>query len=318
MLDRTQQRIVGVLVEKELSVPDSYPMTENALIAACNQKQNRDPVMCFDSDTVWNALESLRERGLITVVLPAPGARTKRYRHDVDTQLGWQRRERAIMAELLLRGPQTPGELRSRCSRFVPFDDLEPITFGNDHAVPFCFGHLCLLYPSASERAQPRDRLTKDKRVNIVRSLIGVHALEVGEVPHGLVLGQNAIRAEQPTRLTGALTCHVHVVALCQGHLGRGKGPPILESPQLYTQELRFGDLGEHLGKARLLDLEPADGAVKHDALRRVRACLLEASHGCPNASPRNPVPCLVQAHDRTPETTTSGEDMVFGDPHIL
>ncbi|MCB9867096.1 MAG: YceH family protein [Phycisphaerales bacterium] len=127
-LNEIERRVLGALMEKSMANPEYYPMTENALVAACNQKQNRDPVMELDGEAVWSALESLRERGLVSMVLPAPGARTKRFKHEVEAHFGWPKRERAIMAELLLRGPQTTGELRTRCSRFAPFDDLEAVT----------------------------------------------------------------------------------------------------------------------------------------------------------------------------------------------
>ncbi len=116
-----------------MSQPDYYPMTEKALVAACNQKQNRDPVMDLDEDAVWETLESLRQHGLVTTVLPGPGARTRRFKHEVETKFGWARRERAVIAELLLRGPQTVGELRTRCSRFTPFDDLEAVSIVLDN-----------------------------------------------------------------------------------------------------------------------------------------------------------------------------------------
>lgn len=132
-LNEVERRVLGSLMEKSMANPEYYPMTENALVAACNQKQNRDPVMELDGEAVWAALESLRQRSLVSMVLPAPGARTKRFKHEVETHYGWPKRERAIMAELLLRGPQTAGELRTRCSRFVPFEDLDAVTLVLDN-----------------------------------------------------------------------------------------------------------------------------------------------------------------------------------------
>jgi len=123
-----ERRVLGVLLEKSLAQPAYYPLSLNAAVAACNQKQNRDPVMSIDEDAVYHVLDDLRHRGLVTVQLPGAGARTKRYRHNVESYFGWDHREQAVLAELLLRGPQTPGELRSRCSRMVPFDDLEAIS----------------------------------------------------------------------------------------------------------------------------------------------------------------------------------------------
>ncbi|UCG16662.1 MAG: YceH family protein [Phycisphaerales bacterium] len=126
--DDVERRVLGVLIEKSLAQPDYYPMTLNAVVVACNQKQNRDPVMQVDDTSVYHALEGLRLRGVVTVQLPGPGARTKRYKHEADTYFRWQKRERAVMAELLLRGPQTVGELRSRCNRMAPFENAEIVT----------------------------------------------------------------------------------------------------------------------------------------------------------------------------------------------
>jgi len=122
-----ERRVLGVLIEKSLAQPEYYPMTINAIVTACNQKNNRDPVMDVDEDAVYHALEDLRLRGAVTVVLPGPGARTKRYKHEVEDYFHWQKRERAVMAELLLRGPQTTGELRSRCGRMAPFESADVV-----------------------------------------------------------------------------------------------------------------------------------------------------------------------------------------------
>jgi uncharacterized protein YceH (UPF0502 family) len=127
-LNELQRRVLGSLIEKALTQPEYYPMTLNALVAACNQKSNRHPVMSLDEDVVLETLESLRDLELVALVLPAPGSRTNRYKHAADTHFGWQRREMAVMTELLLRGPQTPGELRTRCSRMAPFENLESIS----------------------------------------------------------------------------------------------------------------------------------------------------------------------------------------------
>jgi hypothetical protein len=123
-----ERRVLGCLLEKEMTQPDSYPMTLNALVSACNQKSNRDPVLDLDESAVHATLEGLRKRGLVSLVLPAPGARTQRYKHEAGAVWTWTPRQRAIMTELLLRGPQTPGELRSRCDRMVSFESLEAAT----------------------------------------------------------------------------------------------------------------------------------------------------------------------------------------------
>ncbi|MCA9244565.1 MAG: DUF480 domain-containing protein, partial [Phycisphaerales bacterium] len=121
ILNEFERRVLGVLMEKALTQPAGYPMTVNSIVAGCNQKSNRDPVMEVDEDVVWSTLESLRERGLVSKVLPPPGSRAERFKHDVSQALNWQTPQRAIMTELMLRGPQTPGELRTRCERMAPF-----------------------------------------------------------------------------------------------------------------------------------------------------------------------------------------------------
>jgi uncharacterized protein len=126
-LDEIERRILGVLIEKSMAQPDYYPMTVNSVVTACNQKNNRDPVMDLDEASVEDTLDGLRQRGLVSVVVPAPGARTNRYRHEIAARFGWEKRVTAIIAELLLRGPQTPGELRSRCARLVAFESLEAV-----------------------------------------------------------------------------------------------------------------------------------------------------------------------------------------------
>lgn len=127
-LNEFECRLLGVLMEKELSQPDYYPMTLNATVAACNQKQNRDPVMSLDEVATEAGLASLQAKDLVTMIYPGSGSRVRRYRHEAEKTLGWQKPERAVMAELLVRGPQTVGELRTRCQRFVQFADLEAVS----------------------------------------------------------------------------------------------------------------------------------------------------------------------------------------------
>lgn len=128
VLNSIQRRVLGVLLEKSLALPQYYPMTVNALVTGCNQKQNRDPVMELDEDSVWDALEGLRKENLIHRIGAGAGSRTDKFKHNVAEVWGWQAQQRAIMAELMLRGPQTVAELRTRCSRMTEFDALELVT----------------------------------------------------------------------------------------------------------------------------------------------------------------------------------------------
>ena len=119
-LDRLQQRIIGVLIEKELTVPDSYPLTLNALLAGCNQKNNRDPKFNVEDYEVEGALRALMDNDWVTRHEPVSG-RTHRYAHETRKQLGVAEADMAILSELLCRGPQAPGALKTRASRMHPF-----------------------------------------------------------------------------------------------------------------------------------------------------------------------------------------------------
>ena len=118
-LDPLEQRILGALVEKQHTVPESYPLTVNALVAAVNQKSNRDPAMAVEEYEVEGALRALMDRGWV-VQLEREGGRTRRYGHEGERQLGIDAHDMAILAELLNRGPQSPAELRTRASRMKP------------------------------------------------------------------------------------------------------------------------------------------------------------------------------------------------------
>lgn len=123
-----ERRVLGVLMERSMTQPEYYPMTLNAVVVACNQKSNRDPLMELDEVSVNAALTDLRKRGLVEHIFPAPGARTDRFKHKIEAAFGWGARERAVMAELMLRGPQTVGELRTHCSRMAPFESLDIVS----------------------------------------------------------------------------------------------------------------------------------------------------------------------------------------------
>lgn len=113
-----EARILGALIEKALSTPDYYPLTRNALINACNQKSNRDPVMALDEGAVETALDRLRHQHLVWQV-KTHGSRALKYEHNMKDVAEFTQTEVAILCELLLRGPQTPGELRSRTARLM-------------------------------------------------------------------------------------------------------------------------------------------------------------------------------------------------------
>ena len=126
-LDPIETRVAGALAEKALATPDHYPLTLNSLVAACNQKSSRDPVTAYSEREVRDAAERLMRRGLAGTTAGA-GHRVAKFRHTLDRALDLSRRELAALVVLMLRGPQTPGEIRTRTSRLADFasvDDAE-------------------------------------------------------------------------------------------------------------------------------------------------------------------------------------------------
>jgi uncharacterized protein YceH (UPF0502 family) len=126
VLNEVEARVLGSLVEKDVTTPDYYPLSLNALVNASNQKNNRDPVMNLDEDAVRQALESLQAKRLAG---PTSGAdsRVTKYEHRMQEAFNFTRGETAILCVLLLRGPQTPGELRGRTERMHHFEDLTEV-----------------------------------------------------------------------------------------------------------------------------------------------------------------------------------------------
>ena len=125
-LSDVEVRVLGSLIEKDITTPDYYPLSLNALVNACNQKNNRDPVMTLDEDAVRAALDSLQAQRLAG---PSSGAdsRVTKYEHRLQEVFNFDRREIAILCVLLLRGAQTPGELRGRAERMYRFEELEDV-----------------------------------------------------------------------------------------------------------------------------------------------------------------------------------------------
>ncbi|MEX1006191.1 MAG: YceH family protein [Acidimicrobiia bacterium] len=121
-----EARVLGALVEKAFTTPEVYPLTVNAIVAACNQRSNRDPVVDYDTETVERALRGLDDRHLARLTR-ASGGRTVRYVHRCQPTLEIDDEQTALIAVLLLRGPQTPGELRTRTDRYVSFADVAAV-----------------------------------------------------------------------------------------------------------------------------------------------------------------------------------------------
>ena len=123
-LDAIQLRVLGALIEKEITTPENYPLSLNSLIAACNQRSSRDPVLDLTEDQVRQAVHSLED---MEIVAPVRDARVPKYEHRIRTVLNLRRDETAVLCLLMLRGPQTPGELRGRADRMYSFDDIAAV-----------------------------------------------------------------------------------------------------------------------------------------------------------------------------------------------
>ena len=123
-LDPIHLRVLGSLIEKEIATPENYPLSLNALVNACNQRSSRDPVLELTEDQVRQALHTLED---LALVAPVRDSRVPKYEHRARTVLNLRRDETAVLCLLMLRGPQTPGELRSRSDRLYTFDDLSAV-----------------------------------------------------------------------------------------------------------------------------------------------------------------------------------------------
>jgi uncharacterized protein len=126
ILNEVEARVLGSLIEKDVTTPDYYPLSLNALMNACNQKSNREPLMNLDEDTTRQAIHGLAAHGLAGLADGFDG-RVDKYEHHLQEVFNFDRRETALICLLLLRGPQTPGELRARSGRMHSFDDLSEV-----------------------------------------------------------------------------------------------------------------------------------------------------------------------------------------------
>jgi hypothetical protein len=142
-------RVLGALLEKEITTPEYYPLTLNALVNACNQKSSRDPVVNYEEEAVQQALALLRHKGLATRISGA-GHRVEKYAHSLGERLNLGRRESAVLCVLMLRGPQTAGELRGRTERMHEFAEIADV----EH----CLESLAQRTPEPLVAAMPRGR----------------------------------------------------------------------------------------------------------------------------------------------------------------
>lgn len=133
-LTDVEARVLGSLVEKQLTTPEYYPLTLNALTAACNQKSNRDPVVAYDETTIMSAIDSLRDKNLVYLYY-GTGSRTVKYKHMLPSVYDLDDAGVAIVAVLMLRGPQTIGELRERTGRMREFSGLGEVQEALDNLI---------------------------------------------------------------------------------------------------------------------------------------------------------------------------------------
>jgi uncharacterized protein YceH (UPF0502 family) len=154
-LDHVEVRILGCLIEKDITTPEYYPLTLNALVNACNQKSNRDPVVSWDEDVVAEGIDTLHDKKLVAR-LTGGSNRVPKYSHRLQETLNLGRREVAILCELMLRGPQTAGELRDRAGRMHRFSDTDEVLSSLNRLQEFPGGELVTQLPRQAGQKEAR------------------------------------------------------------------------------------------------------------------------------------------------------------------
>jgi uncharacterized protein len=154
-LDAVELRILGAMIEKGITTPEYYPLTLNSLTAACNQKSNRDPAVAYDEKTVARGLQALRDRGLARTV-SGPEMRVPKHYQVMTEVLGLEPAQTAALGVLILRGPQTVGELRSRTARMHEFADLAAVEEALGELINHAQGQLVVLLPRQPGRKEQR------------------------------------------------------------------------------------------------------------------------------------------------------------------
>lgn len=206
-LTPTEIRILGCLIEKQLTTPDYYPLTLNALANACNQKSNREPVVQFEEDDVVRGVEGLRHKGYAQLIESA-GSRIAKYQHILPKVHDVTREEVAVLCELFLRGPQTVGELKNRAARMFEFADLQQ--------VETTLQRLADCEPALAVKL-PRKHGHKESRyMHLLSGMPNIEAEEEGQItPEAATL---AFRAENEriTQLEEEVSALKHTVEILQ------------------------------------------------------------------------------------------------------
>jgi len=187
VLNDTEVRILGCLIEKEMTTPEYYPLSLNSLTNACNQKSNRNPVVAYDETVVENGLDSLQEKGLARKTHTA-GSRVTKYLHTLLDRFDLSRQEIAILCELMLRGPQTMGEVRTHAERMSPFESLEEVEKTLQGLME---------YNPALAIKLPRDAGRKECRHMHLFSGSIVHELHVEPAIHQSTVQERVLRLEE-------------------------------------------------------------------------------------------------------------------------
>lgn len=156
LLGPAEVRVLACLIEKEITTPEYYPLTLKALTAACNQKSNRDPVMALAESDVSEALESLRYTHHLAWQVSSAGSRVSKYKHGVLDTFAFNPQELAVMCELMLRGPQTQGELRTHCQRMAPFESVDQVRDIAEGLKEWGGTRLVVQLPPGPGRREPR------------------------------------------------------------------------------------------------------------------------------------------------------------------
>jgi hypothetical protein len=205
-LGPVEARVIGSLAEKQLTTPQQYPLTLNALVIACNQTSNRDPVVDYDDGIVETALSSLKDSGVLRFVHPGHGRSATRYRQVLDERLGLDERGLSLLAVLLLRGPQTIGELRARTERMADFGsldgvgtDLERMAGGTDPLVrrlPRRPGQKEERWIQLLAGEPPEADTSSDTEVDATDSAEAMRAVLLGDVVTSLRADVDALREE--------------------------------------------------------------------------------------------------------------------------
>jgi uncharacterized protein YceH (UPF0502 family) len=191
ILNDVETRVLGSLVEKDVTTPDYYPLSLNALVNACNQKNNRDPVMHLQEDAVQEALSTLQDKRLAGPTSSADSRVTK-YEHRLQEAFNFTRGETAVLCVLLLRGPQTPGELRGRTERMHRFEDLTEVQSTLQRLMQ---------HDPPLVRVLPRQPGTKESRYKHLLARDLEDAADVAQAPSSAFVASNSQDTDRITHL---------------------------------------------------------------------------------------------------------------------